>query len=178
MATTDRRSVARTVARPSRGRLLGLVALTWGIAVAFVLTVAADTRVGPVVFRLTKTHGVHLGDVYATLASAGIAMLITVWIVVDHMGRKRRWARAQRRSAREQRIEPQDPDVIGTEHEPYDEYGHGDDGYAEEYPGEYYDDEGHHALRQPVDEPDPDLVETVLIERDSGDYTGRHRPQG
>ena len=101
MAATDRRSAARPVTRPSLGRAIMLAVLTWGGAAAFVLMVAADTRLGPVVFRFTNTHGVHLGDIYATLGCVVVASLITVWIAVDHMGRKRRWANAQRRAARE-----------------------------------------------------------------------------
>lgn len=77
-----------------------LVALTWGAALVFVLVVAADTRIGPVVFRITEKHGVHLGDIYATLAAVVVALLITVWIVVDHMGKQRRYQRLVRRAAR------------------------------------------------------------------------------
>lgn len=178
MATTYRRSVARQVNRPSSGRALAFVVLTWGVAIGFVLTVAADTRIGPVVFRLTKTHGVHLGDLYATLGCAGVALLITVWIVVDHMGRKRRWERAQRRETRARTVhhEPDDDEAYDQHDGASDEYGY--DEQHDEYYDEYYDDaEGQHALRsQRDDEPDSDLVDTVLIERDTGDYTGRHRP--
>ena len=125
MAATERRSGARAVARPSLGRAILLVVLTWGAAVAFVLMVAADTRLGPVVFRLTYSHGVHLGDIYATLACAVVAMLITVWIVVDHMGRNRRWVKAQRRAEREHlQAEAQYADA----EDEYDEY---DDEYDE-----------------------------------------------
>jgi hypothetical protein len=170
------------VSRPSAGRALALVALTWGVAVGCILTVAADTRIGPVVFRLTEKHGVHLGDLYAALGCAGVALLITVWIIVDHAGRKRRWARAQRRAARDRRAVHEQPAESEEDGEPYadgyaeaySEYGHDEYGYDEQY-DEYLDDEGHHALQGA---PDPDLAETVLIERDTGDYTGRHRPPG
>lgn len=162
--------------RPSLGRAVVLAVLVWGAAAAFVLMVAADTRMGPVVFRLTKTHGVHLGDIYATLACVVVAMLITVWIAVDHMGRKRRWVRAQRRAEREQeeaaRYAEDHPDDYADDYadgEYADEYV---DEYADDYADEGYEPEpeprgGHHAL-------DPDLVETVFIRRPT-DLEGRHR---
>jgi hypothetical protein len=168
MAASERRSAARTVTRPSLGRAVMLAVLTWGAAMAFVLMVAADTRLGPVVFRFTATHGVHLGDIYATLACVVVAMLITVWIAVDHMGRKRRWANAQRRAEREQeaaaRYAEEHPDDYADEFA--EEY---DDDYAEEYADEGYEPEPRHRH-----EPDPDLVETVFIQRPT-DLEGRHR---
>jgi hypothetical protein len=199
MAATERRSGARTATRPSLGRALGLVALAWGVAVAFVLTVAADTRMGPVVFRFTATHGVHLGDIYATLACAVVAMLITVWIAVDHMGRKRRWVNAQRRAEREQRQaaearyagdEYDRAEYDGNEYdgEPYDDEAHddewGEQGYyvedepydAEPAPGEHVDEhhDQHADPRRGRHEQDPDLVDTVFIRRPT-DLDGRHR---
>jgi hypothetical protein len=85
--------------RPSSGRAWGLVALIWAVAVAFVLEVASDTRMGPVVYEFTKTHGVHLGDVYATLACGAVALLLSVWVITDHSHKKRRYQRyLQRRS--------------------------------------------------------------------------------
>lgn len=163
MATTDRRSAVR-MSRPSTGRAMAAVAITWGAAMAFVLLVAADTRIGPVIFKVTRTHGVHLGDLYATLASVIVAVLITVWIVVDHRGRRRRWDRAQRRAAAAREQWPQDAEYDDYDYDRYEEDGAAD--------------------------PDPDLVETVLIDRDAiadddhvlddededVDYTGRHRP--
>jgi uncharacterized integral membrane protein len=173
MAATDRRSGASTVTRPSLGRAVVLAVLVWGAAAAFVLLVAADTRMGPVVFRFTKTHGVHLGDIYATLACVVVAMLITVWIAVDHMGRKRRWVKAQRRAEREQeeaaRYAEDHPDDYAD-----DEYA--DDEYVDEYPDDYVD-EGNEPEPEPRGsrhEIDPDLVETVFIRRPS-DIEGRHR---
>lgn len=168
------------MSRPSLGRAVVLAVLVWGAAAAFVLLVAADTRMGPVVFRFTKTHGVHLGDIYATLACVVVAMLITVWIAVDHMGRKRRWVRAQRRAEREQeaaaRYAEDHPDGYADDYadgEYADEYV---DEYADDYPDEYAD-EGYEAEPEPRGgrhEPDPDLVETVFIRRPT-DLEGRHR---
>jgi len=162
--------------------------LTWGGAAAFVLMVAADTRLGPVVFRFTNTHGVHLGDIYATLGCVVVASLITVWIAVDHMGRKRRWANAQRRAARERQAAAADEYAD-------DEYGEGEyqyeDGYDDEYeyddqpyddvePGsdEHHDDRGDAdpAPRRGRHEIDPDMVDTVFIRRPT-DLDGRHRQQ-
>jgi len=183
MAATDRRYGARPVTRPSLGRAVMLTVLTWGAAVAFVLMVAADTRLGPVVFRLTKTHGVHLGDIYATLGCAVVALLITVWIAVDHMGRKRRWASAQRRAEREQaaaaRYAEEDADDYADDYdaEYIDDYA---DEYADEYVDEAYepaaghDDSYEPEPRRHRHEADPDLDETVFIRRPD-DLNGRHR---
>jgi len=62
-------------------RQLVLVAVTWGLATAFVLAVAAVTDVGRVVFSLSENHGVHAGDILASVMSFGGAMMLTVWIL-------------------------------------------------------------------------------------------------
>jgi uncharacterized membrane protein len=185
MAATDRRSGAAVVTRPSLGRAVMLAVLTWGAAAAFVLMVAADTRMGPVVFRLTATHGVHLGDIYATLACVIVAMLITVWIAVDHMGRKRRWVKAQRRAERERQMAAAEVEYADGEY---------DDGYADQYDHQYddeyvegdyeygYEDDAAYVEQHDADpeprrgrhEADPDLVDTVFIRRPT-DHDGRHR---
>ncbi|MGI5125203.1 hypothetical protein ACQEVB_00170 [Pseudonocardia sp. CA-107938] len=179
MAPTDRRADTHRVTRPSLGRAVMLIVGTWVAAAAFVVTVASDTRMGPVVYRFTATHGVHLGDVYATLACAIVAMLITVWIIVDHMGRKRRWAKAQKtaqRRAEREAAAAEEYEEYEAEDRPadqayYDEY-YDDYPDDQQYDDEYYEDEqpeprhGRHAA-------DPDLVETVYIERPD-DRGGRH----
>jgi hypothetical protein len=139
------RSDARAPARPSSGRTWGLVALIWAVAVAFVLEVASDTRLGPVVYKITKTHGVHLGDVYATLGCAAIALLLSLWVITDHRGRKRRYQRYLERrqllaeAPMDAPVEPSDelpleeqPTVLVAYDEPYSEP------HDEEF--DYYDD--------------------------------------
>ncbi|MGH3614006.1 MAG: hypothetical protein ACRDRK_15730 [Pseudonocardia sp.] len=69
-------------------RQLVLVVVTWAAATAFVLAVAAVTDVGRVVFMLSENHGVHAGDVLASVVSFGGALVLTVWILWP---RRRRW---------------------------------------------------------------------------------------
>jgi hypothetical protein len=66
------------IPRPSGGRrpVAELVAV-WGLTVATTLLFAHVTAVGPTLLRLTRTHGVHLGDIVFTLAAAAVAVLIT-----------------------------------------------------------------------------------------------------
>jgi len=45
------------------------------------LVVAAETSVGPVVFDLSKNHGVHAGDMVAVLVGAAIATVASVVIL-------------------------------------------------------------------------------------------------
>ncbi|SHL21682.1 hypothetical protein SAMN05443637_12168 [Pseudonocardia thermophila] len=200
MPPTDRRSGSRTYTRPSATRAALVVLLVWALAVAFVLVVASDTRIGPVVFRLTKTHGIHLGDIYATLASGVVAMLITVWIIVDHLGRKRRWLRAKERAARwREEVERRAVEGGAEEGAAEDEYAnpagdaYADDGYYPGYDGAY-DHYGTHDAEHPADDPherraavvtdepdiDPETIDadvdadTVRIERPAR-INGRHR---
>jgi hypothetical protein len=48
--------------RRLRARHLALVVAVWSVATLIGLGVAAKTSVGPVVLRLSKNHGVHVGD--------------------------------------------------------------------------------------------------------------------
>lgn len=59
---------------------LPLLLVVWGLATAIGLQVAATTRIGPVLVKLSYRHGVHLGDLLAFAACYGVALLITVWI--------------------------------------------------------------------------------------------------
>ncbi|MGH3566222.1 MAG: hypothetical protein ACRDRH_09350 [Pseudonocardia sp.] len=68
-------------------RQLVLVAVTWAVATAFVLAVAAVTDVGRVVLLLSENHGVHAGDVLASIVSFGGALVLTVWILWPRRGR-------------------------------------------------------------------------------------------
>lgn len=67
----DRRPATRRVA----------VVLVWGLATALGLAVAATTRIGPVVLRVTSSHGVHLGDVLAFALAYAAAGLVTLWLL-------------------------------------------------------------------------------------------------
>jgi hypothetical protein len=62
-------------------RFLPEVAGVWGLTVATALLFAHVTAVGPVLLRLTRTHGVHLGDVVFTVLAGLIAVLITRQLV-------------------------------------------------------------------------------------------------
>ena len=76
--------------RPS-GILHTLVVLgAWGVAAAVTLAVAADTKIGPVVFRLTKNHGLHAGDVYTLLIMSAFAAVVTIAVVVQFWFARRR----------------------------------------------------------------------------------------
>jgi hypothetical protein len=99
--------------RPSSARAWGLVALIWAVAVAFVLEVASDTRMGPVVYEFTRTHGVHLGDVYATLGCGAVALLLSVWVITDHGNKKRRYQRyLKRRAAEPVEVDPDEQETV------------------------------------------------------------------
>lgn len=87
-------SVPQRVRRPSLGAALGLILLAWTGAVVFVLVIAADTEIGPVVFKITRNHGIHLGDLYALVAAAAAATVITLWVAVRYLLRRRRYRRS------------------------------------------------------------------------------------
>ncbi len=53
------------------------VVLLWGAATLLGLGVAATTRIGPVLFTVTDSHGVHLGDLVAFAAAYCAALVIT-----------------------------------------------------------------------------------------------------
>ncbi len=57
------------------------MAATWVGAVAALLFVAATTKVGPVVLRITEGHGVHAGDVFGAAVILVGAGLLTAWIL-------------------------------------------------------------------------------------------------
>jgi len=147
VTTPGGRYSTRQLHRPSFGRAAGLVLLTWGVAVAFTLFVAADTRIGPVVWRFTATHGVHVGDIYATLGTAAIAILVTVWIVMDYTGRQRRYERAvrQARRARQRAAVEDEPEYAESGHaeQGHDDQGYDDHGYDDEDDDREYDDQAY-----------------------------------
>jgi len=54
------------------------VILVWVAATLVGLTVAATTRIGPIVFTLSARHGAHVGDVLAFVVAYGVALAITL----------------------------------------------------------------------------------------------------
>ena len=58
------------------------------VATAFV-TVAAivgvlDLRIGPVVFTVAGTHGVHAGDIVITAIASFLVVLFTIGLILAH----------------------------------------------------------------------------------------------
>lgn len=56
------------------------IGLVWVVATALVLLWAADTKVGPILVRLSPHHGVHLGDVVALVVTYAAAAALSWWI--------------------------------------------------------------------------------------------------
>jgi hypothetical protein len=61
------------------------VAVTWVGALFALLVVGATTKVGPIVLRLTGSHGVHAGDVLGAAVILTGAALVTAWILLPHV---------------------------------------------------------------------------------------------
>jgi hypothetical protein len=75
MPSRNRRIISRLTAGR---RPVGEVGAVWGLTVAITLLFAHVTAIGPTLLTLSRTHGVHLGDVVFMLAAFGIAVLITL----------------------------------------------------------------------------------------------------
>ena len=73
MRETGAMSYAR---RATIRRVLSVVAI-WSAATAFGLAFAVATKIGPVLWTLSRRHGVHVGDLLALLASYTVAALMT-----------------------------------------------------------------------------------------------------
>jgi hypothetical protein len=54
-----------------------LILAVWGAATAFGLAFAEFTRVGPVLLTVSRSHGVHVGDLVAMLAAYTAAAVLT-----------------------------------------------------------------------------------------------------
>jgi hypothetical protein len=78
--TSSHRALTRRDGAAAVERLV-LVVVTWGCAVVVALGVAASTRVGPVVVRLTGEHGVHFGDLVAGIVCITVALVLTSEII-------------------------------------------------------------------------------------------------
>lgn len=57
------------------------VFLVWVSAVAVVLAIAADTKIGPILFTLSGRHGVHFGDALVLVAALLVAVCLTGWLL-------------------------------------------------------------------------------------------------
>jgi hypothetical protein len=75
MPSRNRRIISRLTAGR---RPVGGFSAVWGLTVAMTLLFAHVTAIGPVLLTLTRTHGVHLGDIVFTLAAFGIAVMISL----------------------------------------------------------------------------------------------------
>jgi hypothetical protein len=60
-----------------------LILAVWGAASAFGLAFAEYTKVGPVLLTLSRSHGVHVGDLVAMLASYTAAAVLTRRLLRD-----------------------------------------------------------------------------------------------
>jgi hypothetical protein len=54
------------------------VILVWIAATLVGLAVAATTRIGPILFVISTSHGVHLVDLLAFAVSYALALVITI----------------------------------------------------------------------------------------------------
>ena len=57
-----------------------VIAAVWAVATAAALVLAWQTRVGPVIYRLSERHGVHLGDVVGFAIAYAWAAVLTIAI--------------------------------------------------------------------------------------------------
>jgi len=86
-------SAPRLRHRAPSGVTHAMVALcAWGVAAVVTMAVAGETKIGPVVFTLTRNHGLHAGDVVAALVMSLFALAVTI-AVIAHYWRAGRRAR-------------------------------------------------------------------------------------
>ena len=84
-------------------RILLAIVVVWSAAAAVTMYVGGATTLGPVVFGLTKNHGIHLGDVVAGFITAGFAAVVTALLVGVAIGEQMA-ARRELRGTRERRL--------------------------------------------------------------------------
>ena len=65
----------------SRLRTAALVVLIWSAAALAALVFASDTKIGPVLIKFSRGHGVHLGDALVFLLAIAAASSVT-WLLV------------------------------------------------------------------------------------------------
>jgi len=78
MASRNRGTTSRLL---TGRRPVAELTAVWGLTVALTLLFAHVTAIGPTVLAITRTHGVHAGDVAFTLGAFALAMLITRQLV-------------------------------------------------------------------------------------------------
>lgn len=77
--------------RAPSGVTHAMVALcAWGVAALVTMAVSAETKIGPVVFTLTRNHGLHAGDVAAFLIMSFFATVVTVAVAAKYWAATRR----------------------------------------------------------------------------------------
>jgi hypothetical protein len=70
------------ISRPTAGRGRAFdIATVWGLSTALALLFAHVTAIGPTLLTLTRTHGVHLGDLVFAVLACAVAAMITLRIV-------------------------------------------------------------------------------------------------
>lgn len=75
---------------PSAALHATVVVVVWLLAAVVTLAVAADTKIGPVVLKITPNHGFHAGDVYTMLVMALFASVVTLVVLVRYWFARRR----------------------------------------------------------------------------------------
>ena len=66
-----------------------LILVSWGIATAGALAWAWRTTVGPVVFAVSDTHGIHFGDLVGFAIAYAWAIVTTMALTPERSGRPR-----------------------------------------------------------------------------------------
>lgn len=61
-----------------------VVVVAWAIAAVITLAVMAETKIGPVVYKVTTNHGFHAGDIYTILAMGGFATIVTAATIAHY----------------------------------------------------------------------------------------------
>jgi hypothetical protein len=78
-----------------------MVALcAWGVAAVVTMAIAGETKIGPVVFTLTRNHGLHAGDVAAAVIMSLFAIAVTGAVIAHYWAAARRARRSDRSSER------------------------------------------------------------------------------
>jgi len=83
--------------RAPSGVTHAMVALcAWGVAAVVTLAIAGETKIGPVVFTLTRNHGLHAGDVAAAVIMSLFALAVTIAVIAHYWTAGRRARRSDR----------------------------------------------------------------------------------
>jgi hypothetical protein len=91
-ATTRAPSVRH---RAPSGVTHAMVALcAWGVAAVVTMAIAGETKIGPVVFTLTRNHGLHAGDIVAAVVMSLFAIAVTAAVIAHYWAAGRRARRS------------------------------------------------------------------------------------